>query len=393
MSRSPPTSTLFDERLSMISEQFVVLSAWQQLLVVLLAAVITATLVNVTISTLVRRAARRSDKSGYEVILGELHVPLYATVVLGAVYLSASLVAELPTPIDRLSQLATLLALSGITVAWTYASIRVGRKALELGHDSGIRYELAPILKNFWTFGVLLAAVLTLIGIWGIDLTPILAAGGILGIVIGIAARDTIANFIGGVSLFFDNTYKLGDFVLLETGEKGTVVDIGIRSTTLLTRDYVLVTVPNSVLNNAQVINQSAPSRRMRIRIDVRVPYDADLDTVEACMFEATRNANTVLESPPPEVRIQQYADRGIEYELRCFVPNPIQQVRGRHEVYRELATAFEREGIKAPYVGRELRHAADRGTLRFDDGHDGLGGPRRSEDRSTGHDSSKSER
>ena len=356
MQRSPTSVDWVTGQLPAVLEPLSTFPEWQQLLVILLTAVIAAKAVDFLITVLVRRTAHRSEHTLDDIVLAEMHLPLYATVVLGAVYLSASLFAELALPVGRLSQIATVFSLSGITIAWTYAAIRVGRGALEVARNGRTQYEFAPILKNLWTFTVVLVASLVLIGIWGIDLTPILAAGGLIGIIIGIAARDTIANFIGGISLFFDNTYKLGDFVLLESGEKGTVVDIGIRSTTLLTRDYVLVTIPNSVLNTAQVINQSVPHRRMRIRIDVRVPYDADLDTAEMCMFEATERAKTVLESPSPEVRIQQYADRGIEYELQCYVPNPIRQSHARHEVYRTLATAFDREGIDVPYAGRDIR-------------------------------------
>ena len=336
------------------------LPAWQQLAIVAMAAFVAATIVDVITKRLVRQVARRTDRELDDVVAEELALPLYATVVLGAVYFSAGLVAALPAPFDRLSEDVARLAVSVIVLAWTYAAIRVGRRTLEVVREGGTQYQFAPILKNVWTFGVVLAAFLTIIGIWGIDLTPILATGGVLAIVVGFAARDTIANFIGGISLFFDNTYKLGDFVLLETGERGTVVDIGIRSTTVLTRDYVLVTLPNAVLNTAQIINQSAPERRMRIRVDVRVPYDADLDVAEACMFEAAAEAPNILESPAPQVRIQQYAERGIEYELQVYIANPTRQARARHQVYRELAAAFDRAGIDPPYAGRELRLADD---------------------------------
>ena len=331
------------------------LPPWQQLLVVVVMAIVTATVIDLVSTAMVRRVS--SSETGLdEVALEELRLPLYATVVFSAVYFSTGIVAELAVPLERLPVIIARLSASGIVLAWTYGAIRFGRRGLEVVREGGTQYQFAPILKNVWSFAVVLAAFLTLITIWGIDLTPLLAAGGIFGIVVGIAARDTIANFIGGISLYFDNTYKMGDFVHLESGEKGSVVDIGIRSTTLLTPDYVMVTVPNSVLNTAQVINQSAPERRMRIRVDVRVPYDADLDVAEACMFEAAKEARSILDSPSPQVRIQQYADRGIEYELHVHISNPIRQPQARHEVYRALNAAFTREGIEPPYQGREVQ-------------------------------------
>lgn len=331
------------------------LPAWMQLLVVVVVAVVLATTVDLVTTALVRRIS--SSESGLdEVAVEELRLPLYATVVFGAVYFSTGIVAELATPFEVLPVVVGRLAVSGIVLAWTHGAISFGRRGLEVVREGGTQYQFAPILKNVWTFAVILAAFLTLITIWGVNLTPLLAAGGIVGIVVGIAAKDTISNFIGGISLYFDNTYGLGDFVHLESGEKGSVVDVGIRSTTLLTPDYVTVTVPNAVLNTAQVINESAPERRMRIRVDVRVPYDADLDVAEACMLEAAAEADRVLESPAPQVRIQQYAERGIEYELHVHISNPIRQPQARHEVYRGLNDAFRREGIEPPYAGRQVR-------------------------------------
>lgn len=343
------------------------LPAWQRLLVVVFVSVLAARLVNAATGLLVRRLSQ-SETGLDEVIAQELRLPLYATTVLGAVYFSTGLVAQLSIPFEQIQVVVARLAVTGIVAAWTYGAIRIGRRGLEVVRDSDTQYQFAPILKNVWTFTVVVAAAITLVSIWGVNLTPLLAAGGIVGIVVGIAAQDTISNFIGGISLFFDNTYKLGDFVLLESGEKGTVVDIGIRSTTILTPDYVLVTVPNSVLNTAQVINQSAPKRRMRIRVDVRVPYDADLDVAEACMFEAAAEADSVLESPSPQVRIQQYADRGIEYELHVHISSPLRQPQARHDVYRALNAAFGSEGIEPPYQGQEIQFREERAVDAEDD-------------------------
>ena len=71
--------------------------------------------------------------------------------------------------------------------------------------------------------------------IWGINATAWVASAGILGIVVGFAARDTLANLISGVSIVADAPYKIGDYIVLDTGERGLVVSLGIRSTTGLT--------------------------------------------------------------------------------------------------------------------------------------------------------------
>ncbi len=88
-----------------------------------------------------------------------------------------------------------------------------------------------------------------------------MASAGIMGIIVGLAARDTLANFFGSLSLYLDGTYAVGDFVVLESGERGRVEDISVRSTVIRTRDDILVTVPNSELNSAAIVNESTPRR------------------------------------------------------------------------------------------------------------------------------------
>jgi small-conductance mechanosensitive channel len=247
------------------------------------------------------------------------------------------------------------LAVSGVVLAWTYGAIQFGRRGLEVVREAGTRYQFASILKNVWTFGVVLAAFLTLITIWGVNLTPLLAAGGIFGIVVGIAAQDAIANFIGGISLYFDNTYQLGDFVHLESGEKGSVVDIGIRSRTLLTPDYVKVTVPHSVLNTARSstsLRRSAgcasawTSRPLRRRPGRRRGLH-----VRGGRRGRQRPRVTVPAGPHPAVRRARHRVRTPRPHLQ---PHPATASPPRG--YRALDDAFARADIEPPYAGRDVR-------------------------------------
>lgn len=149
------------ETLALLGE----LAAWQQLLLVLAVAVGAAKLVNVVSSLLVRRVARLSERGLDDVVVEELRLPLYATVFLGAVYLSAGLVADLPLVSDPIPVLAKRLAVTGIVLAWTYGAIQTGRRGMEVVRERGTPDEFAPILKNIWTFAVVLFAFITFIGV------------------------------------------------------------------------------------------------------------------------------------------------------------------------------------------------------------------------------------
>ncbi len=110
-----------------------------------------------------------------------------------------------------------------------------------------------------------------------------LASAGIAGLIVGLAAKDSLANFFGSISVFLDRPFKPGDYIVLSSGGGGKVVDIGLRSTRILTRDDVLISVPNSVIVSTKIINESAPYPRMRVRIKVSVAYT---NLLSNCYFQ-----------------------------------------------------------------------------------------------------------
>ncbi|WP_338729910.1 mechanosensitive ion channel family protein [Haladaptatus sp. DJG-WS-42] len=188
---------------------------------------------------------------------------------------------------------------------------------------------------------------------WEIDITPFLASAGIIGIVVGLAARDTIANFFGGIALYFDGTYAVGDYIVLESGERGRVEDISIRSTVIRTRDDLLVTVPNAVLNSARIVNESTPERERRIRLPVGVAYGSDVDRVEEVLLAEANAENLVLEQPHPRVRFRGFGDSALDFELLCWISDPVLRGRATHEMNKRIYQAFGRENIEIPFPQR----------------------------------------
>lgn len=171
----------------------------------------------------------------------------------------------------------------------------------------------------------------------------------------GFAAKDTVANFFGGMALYFDDTYKVGDYVVLDDGQAGTVVKVGIRSTTLLTRSEVLVTVPNAVLNATKIQNQSAPQRRKRIKLPIGVAYGTDIDAFEALVLEIAADESLVLERPRPRMRFRSFGESALQYELLCWVDGPTRSGKTTHRLNRAIYQAVRAAGIEIPYPKRDV--------------------------------------
>jgi small-conductance mechanosensitive channel len=199
-------------------------------------------------------------------------------------------------------------------------------------------------------------AVYGLLLAWNLDVKPWLASAGILGIAIGFAAKDTLANLFGGMFIIVDAPYKLGDWINLGTGERGRVTKIGLRSTRLLTRDDVEVTLPNAQIANSTIVNESGgPWEKARVEIRVGVAYGSDVDRVREVLTQAASECEYAVDEPAPRVRFLEMGDSALIFRVMCWVEQPV--LKGlcidalNTGVYKRLVAA----GITIPFPQRDL--------------------------------------
>ena len=202
---------------------------------------------------------------------------------------------------------------------------------------------------------LVIGAYVTLL-IWGINPVGLLASAGIVGIAVGFAAKDTLANLFSGVFILADRPYKLGDYVNLDGGERGKVTHIGIRSTRILTNDDIEVTIPNGVIGNGKVVNESGGSHpKMRIRLNVQCAYDADLDTVEEVLMTIAQEHEEICEYPAPRVRVRSFGDSGINLQLMGWIKEPKDRGRVTHLLYKNIHRTFKDRDLEIPYPKRDI--------------------------------------
>ena len=179
--------------------------------------------------------------------------------------------------------------------------------------------------------GLVLAAALYYISItWSLDITAWLASAGIVGIAVGFAAKDTLANLISGISIIADHPYKIGDYVLLDSGNvRGRVTLIGLRSTRILTRDDVEVILPNAIIANSMIINESGgPYEKFRVPLQISVAYKTDTDKVTKILESIADNEPLVVSTPAPRVRLRRFGHSGLQFELLVWIRKP--ELRGK---------------------------------------------------------------
>ncbi|MFC7046226.1 mechanosensitive ion channel family protein [Halobacteriaceae archaeon GCM10025711] len=334
------------------------LPVWQSVGLLLVVSLLASRFVAVFGIAAVRQVVRRTETRYDDIVFEELRLPVTVSVALAGLYVAGSwldLSSTLATGQGMTEFYLRAGTLSVLAVFWARALMRIGDRIIEVDDGKGTKSDFLPIFENLWDFGLIVGTLGVLLALWKVDVTPLLASAGIAGIAVGFAAKDTVANFFGSIALYVDDTYRVGDYVVLDSGEAGTVLDISIRSTRLLTRDNVVVTVPNSVLNSARIVNQSAPVQKKRIKVPIGVAYGTDLETVEETLRQVAAAEDLVLDTPHPRPRFRRFGDSALEYELLAWVGHPMSEGRAVHNLNRAIYRAFDAANVEIPYPQREL--------------------------------------
>jgi small-conductance mechanosensitive channel len=268
-----------------------------------------------------------------------------------------------------LEKVAVRILVTLLLLFWARAWLKATHLALEAMSKNVRRFELfQPRTVPLFEMGIKVLLVLVFaylfMGVWGIDGTAWLASAGIIGIAIGFAARDTLANLISGVSIIADAPYKIGDYIVLDTGERGIVTSLGIRSTRLLTRDDVEISIPNAVIGNAKITNESGgPWVKQRIRVPVGVAYGSDTEKVVKVLEGVARDNPDIIERPEPRVRMRAFGQSSLDFELMGWIDHPEDRGKVSHDLFLEIDRRFREAGIVIPFPQRDVHLYRQEGT------------------------------
>ena len=254
---------------------------------------------------------------------------------------------------------------TGVVFYYGRVALQVSDTLLEhLSHEDGerrgfVQAATLPIFQIGAQVVVYGGAAYFVLLAWNVDVSAWIASAGIVGIAVGFAAKDTLANLFAGVFILADRPYKLNDYLLLETGERGRVTRIGIRTTRMQTNDDVEVIIPNAEMANARIVNESGGRHeKFRIRTVVEVAYGTDVEEARAVLMEVARSTQYVVTDDHevrPRARLMAFGASGLEFHLLVWVPEP----RYKNYVIDQLNTniykRFNERGIEIPYSKHEV--------------------------------------
>jgi small-conductance mechanosensitive channel len=249
-----------------------------------------------------------------------------------------------------------LVGTAVVFVAVTLANLlafSVRRLLRARGTAQGVQFAVAKIVR----YAVTAIGVIGAINAMGFRLDALLAASAVLAVGIGFGLQNIAQNFISGLILLLEQPVRHGDFVRVG-GTLGTVEDIGLRATHIITRDEVTIIVPNSALITAEVVNHSRPTTSLRIRVTVGVAYGSDMDKVRRVLLDVAKGTDGVQSTPVAEVRLEDFADSAMTMGLYCWISNARDDLRIGSALRFAIEKAFRREGIEIPYPQRVVHSA-----------------------------------
>ena len=325
--------------------------------VIVSAALALALIARLVLLPALKRLTRRTTSDLDDRILAQVWPAVFRTILLQGVRVATlDFVAS-----DSLDQAITATVTTLIILIWGRVLIRTGNVVFHhlsdhAGQVSWVQPQTVPLVQFVAKVTVFGLMSYLLMAAWHINLTSWLASAGVAGIAIGFAAKDTLANFISGVFILVDAPYRVGQFIVIDGTTRGVVTEIGMRSTRLLTRDNVEVTVPNAVIGNAKIVNESSgPSPRMRLRVEVGVAYGSDIDQVRNILLDAARGLEYLDEDQEAAVRFLAMGESSLNFQVLVWIRHPafrgrvIDQLNTR--IYKDLQAA----GVAIPFPQRDL--------------------------------------
>ena len=317
-----------------------------------LISIFFAKLVDVVFTFIFKKMVDKTSTKLDDKILQLLHKPIFYSILFIGFSFSVK-TASLPDYIDY--------AMTGIfktitIVIWLFVISEILLMSMEWASrktktNSLLQKNTVPLFNNLGKIAIGILGAYFIILSWDININGILASAGVLGVVLGLAAKDTVSNFFAGIFLLADAPFKEGDYILLETGERGFVTQMGLRSTRFMTRDDIEITIPNSVIATSKIVNESGgPGEAERVRVTLSISYDSDLEEAKRTLIRVAEKDKNVLKSPEPRVRLREFGESGLRLQLLFWIQKP--EIKGMtvDAVSTEIHREFSEKNILIPY-------------------------------------------
>ena len=221
-------------------------------------SIVSAKFVDMVFTFIFKRLVSSTKTTLDDRILQLLHKPIFYSILFVGFILSIKTI-HLPDYIEFgfIGLLKTVTIIIWLFVVSKILVMSMDWASRQTATNKVLQKNTLPLFNNLGKIAIGLFGIYFIFLSWDININGILASAGVLGVVLGLAAKDTVSNFFAGIFLMADAPFKEGDYILLDTGERGYVKKMGLRSTRFMTRDDIEITIPNSVIAASKIVNES----------------------------------------------------------------------------------------------------------------------------------------
>lgn len=217
--------------------------------------------------------------------------------------------------------------------------------------EASLNEQLFPFFQRIVLILVSAIAIITILSHFEVNITAMVTTLGIGSLAVALAAQNALEDTISGFLIMIDRPYRIGDRIeLLDLDTWGDVVDIGLRSTRIRTRDNRMVVVPNSQIGKSLVVNYAYPNDQYRLEIHVGISYDSDVEKVRDVMVNAVQGVEGVLQDRPVEALLLEFGDSALIFRVRWWLESYVDTRKMFDRVNTAIFYALKDENIQLPY-------------------------------------------
>ncbi len=252
--------------------------------------------------------------------------------------------------------LVSLFILSIALAGASLAGVLIARYA----RKSVMGAPMSSLVQNSVRGLILILGILVLLDTLGVKITTLIAALGIGTLAVALALQDTLSNLFAGAYIVLSRNIRAGDYIKLDAGPEGYIVDIGWRATTIRPFENTIVIIPNSKLSQSIVTNYNLPEPWIQVAIPINVSYDTDVDRLEQILVEegkkAIKEVPGMLPDFEPVVRFMPgFGDFSLNFVFVFRVKQFVDQYFVQHELRKRILKRFRQEGITIPFPIRTV--------------------------------------
>ncbi|MCK4497010.1 MAG: mechanosensitive ion channel family protein [Candidatus Aenigmarchaeota archaeon] len=331
-------------------------------IIILILSLIIAKIVNFIIKKSVLHITAKTKTVLDDLLLGAITKPIFLGIFLVGIHMSVGMLSVLSVYANEITFAFTVIYAA--FVGWFVVRIInaiISWYAIEMAEKTKTKADeqFLPVFKKV-AYGVVgIIIILWLLGQMGVEITTLVAAMGIGGLALALALQDTLSEFFAGAHIILDRPIKIGDYIELDSGDKGTVVDIGWRSTKIRNYKNNMVVIPNSKLSSSKIINYYSPKEEIGFTVACGVGYGEDLERVEKVTLDVADKVLKRLDVAPEGfksiMRYQEFGDSNINFKVIMRAKRYADQFFVKHEFMKELKKRYDKEKIEIAWPIRKV--------------------------------------